>query len=136
ICVIGYGALFWAQYSVLSYIIAINVVFVGTMFAYTAFPNLVAESVPVENTSEGMGINTVTRTIFMGVGTTVTTMALASSTVEGTGVPSESAYTLTYVIILATGLVGFLASWLIRDKKSAPAAVAAEGRVGRVDGQS
>ncbi|GGL86359.1 MFS transporter [Glutamicibacter protophormiae] len=118
ICVIGYGALFWAQYSVLSYIIAINVVFVGTMFAYTAFPNLVAESVPVENTSEGMGINTVTRTIFMGVGTTVTTMALASSTVEGVGVPSESAYTLTYTIVLVTSVIGFVLAWLIRDRKN------------------
>ncbi|WPR64607.1 MFS transporter [Glutamicibacter protophormiae] len=134
ICLIGYGALFWAQYNVLSYIIAINVVFIGTMFAYTAFPNLVAESVPVENTSEGMGINTVTRTIFMGVGTTVTTMALASSTVEGTGVPSESAYTLTYVIILATSLVGFLVSWLIRDKKNAQATAGDEDLVGAVEG--
>ncbi|PJJ45376.1 MFS transporter [Glutamicibacter mysorens] len=134
ICVIGYGALFWAQYSVLSYIIAINVVFIGTMFAYTAFPNLVAESVPVENTSEGMGINTVTRTIFMGVGTTVITMALASSTVEGAGVPSESAYTLAYVIILATSLVGFVVSWLIRDRINAQATAGDEDLVGAVEG--
>ncbi|MGH3654459.1 MFS transporter [Glutamicibacter sp.] len=134
ICVIGYGALFWAQYSVLAYIIAVNVVFIGTMFAYTAFPNLVAESVPVENTSEGMGINTVTRTIFMGVGTTVITMALASSTVEGTGVPSESAYTLTYVIILATSLVGFVVSWLIRGKNNVQAAAGDEKLVGAVEG--
>ena len=134
ICVIGYGALFWAQYSVLAYIIAINVVFVGTMFAYTAFPNLVAESVPVENTSEGMGINTVTRTIFMGVGTTVITMALASSTVEGTGVPSESAYTLAYVIILTTSLVGFVVSWLIRDRINAKATTGDEDLVGAVEG--
>ncbi|TFH55766.1 MFS transporter [Glutamicibacter arilaitensis] len=134
ICVIGYGALFWAQYNVLAYIIAINVVFVGTMFAYTAFPNLVAESVPVENTSEGMGINTVTRTIFMGVGTTVITMALASSTVEGTGVPSESAYTLAYVIILATSLVGFVVSWLIRDRINAKATTGDEDLVGAVEG--
>ena len=134
ICVIGYGALFWAQYSVLAYIIAVNVVFIGTMFAYTAFPNLVAESVPLENTSEGMGINTVTRTIFMGVGTTVITMALASSTVEGTGVPSESAYTLTYVIILATSLVGFVVSWLIRGKNNVQAAAGDEELVGAVEG--
>ncbi|QXQ10267.1 MFS transporter [Paeniglutamicibacter sp. Y32M11] len=134
ICVIGYTALFWAQHGVLSYIIAITVVFIGTMFAYTAFPNLVAESVPVENTSEGMGINTVTRTIFMGVGTTVTTMALASSTVEGSSVPAEGAYSLAYVIVLIASVIGFVLAWLIRDRKNAQVTAGEGDLVGAVEG--
>lgn len=113
----GFIFLFWAQHGLVTFIIAKTIIFIGSMFAYTAFPNLVAESVPMENTSEGMGINTVTRTIFMAVGTTVTTMALASSTVPETQVPTEAAYSLAYAIILGTCVVGFILALLIKDKK-------------------
>ncbi|WP_427004893.1 MFS transporter [Pseudarthrobacter sp. H2] len=122
ICSMGFGMLFWAQHNLITFIIAMNVMFLGSMFAYTAFPNLVAESVPVENTSEGMGINTVTRTIFMAVGTTVTTMALTTSTVTDTGVPTESAFGLAYIIILGTCVIGFILALLIKNEKVEAAA--------------
>lgn len=121
--VIGYVLLFWGQHSLGGYLTASVVMFIGSMFIFTAFPNLVAEAVPMENTSEGMGINTVTRTIFMAVGTTVTTMALASSTVPESGVPTQSAYTVAYIVILVTSVLGLFLTMLIKDKKSAATSV-------------
>lgn len=117
-CAAGFILLFWAQHNLIAFIFAVQVMFLGAMFAYTAFPNLVAESVPVANTSEGMGINTVTRTIFMAVGTTVTTMALTSNTVPNTTMPTEAAFGTAYVIILAMCAVGFILALLIKDQKA------------------
>lgn len=119
LCAAGFTMLFWGQHSIIGYLITAVIMFVGAMFAYTAFPNLVAESVPLANTSEGMGINTVTRTIFMAVGTTVSTMALASSTVPSSGVPTESAYSLAYFIVLGTCVVSFILTLMITKKKTA-----------------
>lgn len=119
ISLIGYGVMFWAQHNIVTFVTATYVIAIGTMFAYTAFPNLVAESVPVENTSEGMGINTVTRTIFMAVGTTVITMALASSTVPGSTVPTEPSFNLAYIIIAATCVVTFILALMINDSQPA-----------------
>lgn len=113
---IGYAVMFWAQHNLLTFVLATYTISIGTMLAYTAFPNLVAEAVPVENTSEGMGINTVTRTIFMAVGTTVITMALASSTVPGSTVPTESSFRLAYFIIAATCVLSFFLAIRIKDK--------------------
>ncbi|MGH3654458.1 MFS transporter [Glutamicibacter sp.] len=112
---IGYSMMFWADNTLLTFIINTYVIAIGVMFAYTAFPNLVAESVPLENTSEGMGINTVTRTIFMAVGTTVLTMALASSTVEGTTVSTEAGFNTAYIIISASCVVAFFLALRIKD---------------------
>lgn len=112
---IGYSLMFWAQHSIGTFVAATYVIAIGTMFAYTAFPNLVAEAVPVENTSEGMGINTVTRTIFMAVGTTIITMALASSTVPGRTVPAESSFNLAYIIIATTCVVSYILALKIKD---------------------
>lgn len=114
IAFIGYSLMFWAQHNIGTFVAATYFIAIGTMFAYTAFPNLVAESVPVENTSEGMGINTVTRTIFMAVGTTVITMALASSTVPGRTVPTESSFNLAYSIIAVTCVVSLILALMIK----------------------
>ncbi len=119
---IGYSMMFWADTNLLTFIINTYVISIGVMFSYTAFPNLVAESVPLENTSEGMGINTVTRTIFMAVGTTVLTVALASSTVEGTMVSTESAFNTAYIIICASCVIGFLLALRIKDAPRTDAA--------------
>ncbi|RAX48048.1 MFS transporter [Arthrobacter sp. AQ5-05] len=116
ISLVGYAVMFWAQHNVITFVIATYVISIGTMFAYTAFPNLVAEAVPVENTSEGMGINTVTRTIFMAVGTTVITMALASSTVADSTVPTGSSFLLAYIIIASTCVVSFFLALRIKDE--------------------
>ncbi|GGL86354.1 MFS transporter [Glutamicibacter protophormiae] len=119
---VGYSMMFWADNNLLTFVINTYVIAIGVMFTYTAFPNLVAESVPLENTSEGMGINTVTRTIFMAVGTTVLTVALASSTVEGTMVSTESAFNTAYIIISVSCVIGFLLALRIKDTPRTDAA--------------
>ncbi len=116
VSIVGYTAMFWADNNIITFVVNTYVISIGTMFAYTAFPNLVAEAVPVENTSEGMGINTVTRTIFMAVGTTIITMALASSTVPGSTVPDESAFNLAYIIIVATCVLSLVLALRIKDE--------------------
>lgn len=61
---------------------------VATAFAYTALPNLIVEAVPVENTSEATGLQTVLRTGGQGVGTSVATTVLAASAVGGSALPA------------------------------------------------
>ena len=78
---------------------------IATSFAYTALPNLIVEEVPVENTSEATGLNTVVRTAGQGVGTSIATTILASSAVAGSVAPTVSGLnTVAIVILVGTGL--------------------------------
>lgn len=115
--IVGYAAMFFSDNHLGLFIINTYVIAIGTMFTYTAFPNLVAEAVPLEHTSEGMGINTVTRTIFMAIGTTVITMALASSTAEGTTLPTESAFNSAYTAILVSCILGLVLALMIKEPR-------------------
>lgn len=129
ISLVGYTAMFWADNNLITFVINTYVISIGTMFAYTAFPNLVAEAVPVENTSEGMGINTVTRTIFMAVGTTIITIALATSTMPGGTIPTKSAFNLAYVIIVITCVVSFILALRIKDTPEVDGAVSEDSEM-------
>ena len=61
---------------------------IATAFAYTALPNLIVEAVPVSNTSEATGLQTVLRTAGQGIGTSVATTVLVASAVAGSVAPT------------------------------------------------
>ncbi|MET4046533.1 MFS family permease [Rhodococcus sp. UYP5] len=73
---------------------------IATSFAYTALPNLVVESVPVENTSEATGLNAVVRTAGQGIGASIATAILASSAIAGSIAPTVGGLNMVVVVIL------------------------------------
>ena len=88
--------------SVAGMVAMIITVSIGTAFAYTALPNLIVEAVPEGNTSEATGTNSVLRTGGQGIGTSIATMLLASSTAAAGGV----APTVSGLNTVATMMVG------------------------------
>src|SRR5690606_29619177 len=83
------------------------VVSVATAFAYTALPNLLVEFVPEHNTSEVTGSQSVVRTAAMAVGTSITTVVLASFVVPGTSTPTVAALGMvcTMLVLACAGAI-------------------------------
>lgn len=81
---------------------------VGNTFAFTAIPNLLAEILPKENMSEGMGFAGMIRSLFQAVSLSVFAMALSSSVVPGTGLPQVEAYGLAIGMGTAGVLIGLV----------------------------
>ncbi|MFD9502955.1 MFS transporter [Streptomyces sp. NPDC060035] len=86
----------------------------ATSFMLSSTPNLVVECVPAENTSEATGVNTVARTAFAGVGTSVGTLVLSTSLVPGTQFSTESAFLQVFAIMGGCCVVALIAALLIR----------------------
>ncbi|WP_020109162.1 MFS transporter [Nocardia sp. 348MFTsu5.1] len=78
---------------------------IATAFAYTALPNLIVEAVPVDNTSEATGLQTVIRTAGQGIGTSIGTTVLAASAVAGSIAPTVAGLNAVAGIIFAGAVV-------------------------------
>ncbi|MER5185305.1 MFS transporter [Streptomyces sp. NPDC002896] len=100
--------------SVVGVIISSVFLTIATSFMLTSTPNLIVECVPVENTSEATGVNTVARTAFVGVGTSVATLLLSMSVVPGTQFSTESAFMQVFAVIGGCCVVALIAALLIR----------------------
>lgn len=73
----------FAYHSTAGMFVAVVCASVAASFAYTALPNLVVESVAVENTSEVSGLNAVIRSGGQGIGTSIAGAVLSASAVAG-----------------------------------------------------
>ncbi|MEO6082303.1 MAG: MFS transporter [Umezawaea sp.] len=87
---------------------------VGVTFVLTGIPNLLAEVLPKENMSEGMGFAVVIRNFFQAVSLSVFAVALSSSVVPGTRLPQVGAYGLAIGTGTAAVLVGLVLVFLVR----------------------
>lgn len=90
-------------------------------FALTALPILVVEAVPVRNTGEATGVNRVTLNTGVACGLAVTSVILATSTVEGTHIPTQGSFVTTVVIFTCLSLVGTVLALLIRGGRTTAA---------------
>ncbi|NLU62814.1 MFS transporter [Rhodococcus sp. HNM0563] len=88
---IACAAFFVFRGSVVGMTALVVTVSIATAFAYTALPNLLVEFVPEHNTSEITGSQSVVRTAAMAVGTSITTVLLATLVVPGTSTPTVAA---------------------------------------------
>jgi EmrB/QacA subfamily drug resistance transporter len=98
----------------------------GVGFGFAALPNLIVEAVPPDQTGVATGMNSVFRTIGGTIGSQVVASILAA-TLLADGVPAESGYTISYVVLAAVGVVGVIASLLVPGKPTArtdPVAIA------------
>ncbi|MFV2176770.1 MFS transporter [Actinomadura sp. LOL_016] len=90
-------------------------------FALTALPILVVEAVPVKNTGEATGVNRVTLNTGVACGLAITSVILATSTVEGTHMPTQGSLVTTVVVFTLLSLVGTVLALLIRGGRTAAA---------------
>jgi len=86
----------------------------GTAMLYAVAPTVLAVSVPASRTAEAVGIFSVTRQVFMGIGAQLISIILASSTVQapdgGAHYPSPAAFTLTMWIMFGGALLSSVLS--------------------------
>ncbi len=85
----------------------------GIAFAFSSMANLVVGSVPQEDVGVATGINTIMRTVGGAFGSAVATAILTGSTLAGTPIPTEGAYTAAFVLAAGGGLLAFGAALLI-----------------------
>jgi EmrB/QacA subfamily drug resistance transporter len=99
----------------------------GICFAFASMANLVVAASPSGQVGIATGINTVMRTVGGAFGAAIATAILAAHTVDGTGLPSEGAYTAAFVFSALVALAATGAALLVPrlDRPAtAPAAVA------------
>jgi MFS family permease len=89
----------------------------GLSVLQTAAYVAVVQATPPERTSEAMGITYVFLNVFIAIGGQAVFLLLATSTVHIAGAtgtyPSEGAFTLAFVFVVATGIAGILVAWLL-----------------------
>jgi MFS family permease len=94
---------------------------IGVGFAFAAMPNLIVEAVPLEQTGEATGFNTLLRNVGASLGSQVSAAILASS--GGSGGPSDSGYTIAFLVcaLIATAAT-VIAFYIPRGRELSPAA--------------
>ncbi|MEA2169739.1 MAG: hypothetical protein QOF76_3039 [Solirubrobacteraceae bacterium] len=70
---------------------------IGVGFAFAAMPNLIVEAVPLEQTGEATGFNTLLRNVGASLGSQVSAAILAASGAAG-ALPHESGYTAAFLV--------------------------------------
>jgi glyoxylase-like metal-dependent hydrolase (beta-lactamase superfamily II)/MFS family permease len=85
----------------------------GVGLAFAAMPNLIVEAVPLGQTGEATGINSLMRLVGGALGSQVTAAVLAGSAVAGSRVPQGSGYTTAFLIGAGGALVAAVAAVLV-----------------------
>jgi EmrB/QacA subfamily drug resistance transporter len=104
-------------------VIAMSALGAGIAFAFASMAALITEAVPPTETGIATGINTVMRTIGAVIGGQVGAAVLTSSTIAGTGVPTESAYAMAFYLSCAAALVAAGVAVFVTRRSREPAVV-------------
>ena len=117
--VVGFSGFFISTHNLPLSIISVVIGSVGTVFLTISIPIVIVENVPVNDTSEAVGlIFTVGRTLFSAVGTTIIGIVLASSTVPGMTSPTVASWNAGIIFIGIAGAAALIATLSIA--KSTP----------------
>jgi EmrB/QacA subfamily drug resistance transporter len=99
---------------------------VGAAFSFASMPALITDAVDRTETGIATGINTVMRTVGAVIGGQVGASILTASTIVGTSVPTERAYSAVFVLAGAVAAVGaIVAAFATRGAARATPATAA-----------
>ncbi|MET0416933.1 MAG: MFS transporter [Actinoplanes sp.] len=94
---------------------------VGLGLLYSAMINLVVQSVPMHQTGVASGMNTNIRTIGASIGTAVVS-AIVTGHPTTAGLPAESGFTLSFLVLAAAGAAAFAVALLVPSaRQAAPA---------------
>jgi EmrB/QacA subfamily drug resistance transporter len=93
----------------------------GIALSFASMANLIVAAVPQSDVGIATGINTVMRTVGGSFGAAIATAMLTGSTIAGTPIPKEGAYTAAFVFSAVAGLLAFGAALLIPRRVAAAA---------------
>lgn len=96
---------------------------VGSVMILAAVPMVLAESVPLERTSEANGVSAVLRQANFAVATQISAFLLSTTSVMvgGSSYPSPSAVGLAFIALAGATVIGFLVSLMLpRNGQSRP----------------
>jgi EmrB/QacA subfamily drug resistance transporter len=96
--------------SVVEILVFNTITSIGVGLAYAAMPNLIVDAVPRHQTGQATGFNAVVRSVGSSLGSQVTAAILAGSVLGSTGLPSDSGYTVAFVISGVVALVAAVAA--------------------------
>jgi MFS family permease len=86
---------------------------VGVGFSFAAMAALIMEAVDPTETGIATGINTVMRTVGAVIGAQVGAVILTTATIDGTGVPAESAYVNAFTLAAVAAAVATMIAVLV-----------------------
>ncbi|MFG2943543.1 MFS transporter [Streptomyces sp. NPDC048282] len=81
------------------------VVFTGIGLAFAAMPNLIVDAVEASRTGEATGVNALVRSVGSSLGSQAIASILARSVTEQAPLPTEHAYTVSFLVAAAGALV-------------------------------
>jgi MFS family permease len=104
--------------------VAWNIVLsIGIGLAFAAMPNLIFDAVPMSETGEATGFNTLVRSVGASLGSQISAAILTGSVIAGSALPSDDGYTSAFLVSAGIALVAALVSLAIpRAGDPAPAA--------------
>lgn len=105
---------------------------IGIAFAFASMANLIVALVDPREVGIATGINTIARTVGGAFGSALVTALLTAETIEGTPIPTESAYTEAFIVSMVVSLLALASAlWIPRPKRGAEAE--ADAALPRVD---
>jgi len=78
----------------------------GVGIGYAAMPTLIMDAVPMNEAGSAVGINALMRSIGTTVASAVMAAVLTGITIAGTGVPSEGAFKVCFLVATAAAVLG------------------------------
>jgi MFS family permease len=130
ILTLTWAILTWKHDTVLFVLVFLTLQGVGMNMVLAAVPVILCQAVPVDRTSEAIGMLSVFRAGFMGIGAQVVAFLLATTTVldpdSGASFPAPAAYDLTLGYVTAGSLLIIVVSVLLSAKRTVPDTAAPE----------
>ena len=94
--------------------IAWNIVLsIGIGLAFAAMPNLIFDAVPMSETGEATGFNTLVRSVGASLGSQISAAILTGSVIAGSTLPSDDGYTIAFLVSAGIALAAALVSLAI-----------------------
>ena len=110
---LGLGLLAVAHASVLEIVLFNGLLNIGIALAYAAMANAIVEAVPITQTGEATGFNTVMRSVGASLGSQVTASILAADLLAGSRFPADAAYTTAFAVTAGVALIAAVAAAVI-----------------------
>jgi EmrB/QacA subfamily drug resistance transporter len=99
---------------------------IGIGLAFAAMPNLIVDAVPLEQTGEATGFNSVVRAIGSSLGSQVTAAVLTGTAVAATRLPTDGGYTGAFLLSAGVALLAAFAALAIPRTSHGHLSVAGE----------
>ena len=106
----GMGLDHGTQAALLAWNVALSI---GIGLAFAAMPNLIFDAVPMSETGEATGFNTLVRSVGASLGSQISAAILTGSVIAGSALPSDDGYTIAFLVSAGIALVAALVSLAI-----------------------